>query len=485
MGDKQRAVGGEWRGAGNAGNAGNADACASHTGQGALRKGQGASRMGQGASHTGQGASRMGQEGGERREVKHSMLRRCFDWDYTQPCIYQITIVLAERGSKALGEIVVDEIGEGGRPVAAHCELTELGRAILDHWLKIGEFTPEIKPLYCQLMPDHLHAILRVTRPMKRPLGNAIGGFKTGCEKIYRKLALSTQDKKLALSTRGGGLEGGAGSVAAAQAAELPRLFAPGFQDTILFHEGQLENMFNYLRSNPLRLATKRWAPTLFKVSREIEVALGAAGVGHFSALGNHFLLDRPLAQVQVSRRFFGYKRVAKPGGGLKIAKDAKGEPVAEFSTPEFEARRDELIEAAKHGVVLLSPCVSDGERQIAREALAAGLPLVTMANKGFSKLQKPSGRYFDACAEGRLLMLAPAAWPYQPGEKPMTRFDATAMNRLCQWIAGACASRTGQVADACASRTGQVAGMGAAEINYHGMKPANIDALAREAAMC
>ena len=117
---------------------------------------------------------------------------------------------------------------------------------------------------------------------------------------------------------------------------------------------------------------------------------------------------------------------------------------------------------------------MSDGERQIAREALAAGLPLVTMANKGFSKLQKPSGRYFDACAEGKLLMLAPAAWPYQPGEKPMTRFDATAMNRLCQWIA-----------DACASRTGQVAGVGAAEINYHGMKPANIDDLARKAAMC
>ena len=100
MGDRPRLVDGEWRGAGNA------DACAPHTGQ---------------------------EVGGERREVKHSMLRRCFNWDYTQPCIYQITIVLAERGSKALGEVVVDEIGEGGRPVAAHCELTELGRAILDH----------------------------------------------------------------------------------------------------------------------------------------------------------------------------------------------------------------------------------------------------------------------------------------------------------------------------------------------------------------
>ena len=463
MGNKPRLIDGEWRSAGNAGSARNADACASHTGQGASQTGQG-----DWASHAGQ----VGEPG---REVKHSMLRRCFGWDYTKPCIYQITIVLAERGSKALGELVVDEVAEGGRPLAAHCELSELGRAILDHWLKIGEFTPEIKPLYCQIMPDHLHAILRVLRPMKRPLGNAIGGFKTGCEKLFQSFS-----RGLALFS-----QNGACSVGAAPAAEPPRLFAPGFQDTILFHEGQLENMFSYLRSNPLRLAVKRWAPTLFKVSREIEVSLGAAGVGHFSALGNHFLLERPLAQVQVSRRFFGYRRVAKPGGGLKIAKDATGEPVVDFSTPEFEERREGLFAAAKHGAVLLSPCVSDGERQIAREALVAGLPLVTMANKGFSKLQKPSGRYFDACAEGRLLMLAPAAWPYQPGEKPMTRFDATAMNRLCQWIAGACAPRTGQVAGACAARTGQVAGVGAAEINYHGMKPANIDDLARKAAMC
>ena len=42
-----------------------------------------------------------------------------------------------------------------------------------------------------------------------------------------------------------------------------------------------------------------------------------------------------------------------------------------------------------------------------------------------------------------------------------MTRNDATAMNRLCQWIAGP----------------------GAAEINYHGLQPANIDALAQAAA--
>ena len=74
------------------------------------------------------------------------------------------------------------------------------------HFRRIAEFTPEIKPLYCEVMPDHLHMILQVLRPMKRPLGNAIAGFKTGCEKIYAKM-------------------GGEG-----------RLFAEGFVDEILSH---------------------------------------------------------------------------------------------------------------------------------------------------------------------------------------------------------------------------------------------------------
>ena len=445
-------------------------------------------------------------EGRLRRATVHHMGRRRPSWDYRREGYYVVTIVLNDRRSGALGELEIKKptacaVGAGGtgdavgasgignaarvggtegavewlsvdaakklglkpEAVEARVAFSKLGAAIFAHFRRMGDFTHGLEPVYCAIMPDHLHLLVKVWRELERPLGNAIGGFKTGCEKIYAKM-------------------GGEG-----------RLFAEGFVDQVVLRAGQLAAELNYLQDNPRRLAIKRLFPDLFKVLRRMAVNLrlapqgqvgrgapqGQAGhgapldggavqpaptaraVGYFASLGNPFLLGRPLAQVQVSRRFFGYRRVAKPGGGLKIAKDAAGEPLAEFSTPEFEARREELFAAAKRGAVLLSPCVSDGERQIAREALAAGLPLVTMANKGFSPLQKPSGRYFDACADGRLLMLAPAAWPYQPGEKPMTRFDATAMNRLCQWIAGE----------------------NAAEINYHGMKPTNVDELALAAA--
>ena len=399
------------------------------------------------------------ENGAWRRETIHRMTRRLLDWDYSQRAIYEITLTLANRRSKALGRLLVGD-GAGGwvtpqaarslglepERVVATVELTELGKAVADCWEAIAKFYPKVRVIGKRVMPDHFHGLLFVTEPLGCHLGQVIKGFKIGCNRAARVLNPAILSQGAARGAQGGGL------------------FAEGFVDSILFHEGQLERQINYLRDNPRRLAVKTLFPELFTVADEISVALpglGAGVTGRFAALGNRFLLKRPLAQVQLSRRFFGYKRVAKPGGGLKIARDGGGEPIAEFKTAEFEARRSELFAAAKHGAVLLSPCVSDGERQIAREALKAGYPLITMANKGFARLQKPSGRYFDACAAGQLLMLAPAAWPYQPGEKPMTRFDATAMNRLCQWLAGEAA----------------------AEINYHGMKPANIDALAREAA--
>ena len=411
-----------------------------------------------------------------RVETKHSMLRRCNGWDYRQPCIYQITLVLADRKSQALGRLEIPEDAASGtrQPRAAalgtelsfdslleaaassYIALTPAGEAVKREFWAFGEHHPEIKPLEIAIMPDHIHFIIRVLRPMAKPLGNAIGGFKAGSSK--------------AAIGKGG-------------------LWAEGFQDTILFHEGQLEAMFNYLRDNARRLAVKRLIPDLFRVRRGLRInlklppqaqnslklplqvqnlppssvpaAVAAGLTGHFSAIGNHFLLESPsLIQVQCSRDYLAYGRIPKPGGGLKIERNEKGEPIIEKTTPEFEAKRDMLLAAAKHGAVLISPCISDGEREIARLAFAAGLPVITLRNMGFSPLYKPGGKLFDQTANGKLLLLAPAAWPYQTAEKRMTRFDACALNRIAQLIAGD----------------------GAAEINYHGMKPKDIDRLVREA---
>ena len=449
-----------------------------------------------------------------RLETKHSMLRRCNGWDYRQPCIYQITLVLADRKSKALGRLEIPALPSGAqdRPLSAQnrpfqvqgrllqaqnasgssvpsaeaiglalalaasaeIALTQAGEAVKREFWALGEHHPEIKPLFIQVMPDHVHFIIHVTKPMARPLGQAMAGFKTG-------------SSKAAIGAVG--------------------LWAEGFQDTILFHEGQLDSMFAYLRDNPRRLAVKQLFPDLFRVRNDLILVLprqardnlglppqaqedrelplsaqdnlklplqaqniplcsvlgaGAPSIkAHFSAIGNLFLLDSPnIIQVQCSRSYLAYCRIPKPDGGLKIARNERGAPIIEKATPEFVTKRDELLAAAKHGAVLISPCISDGEREIARLAFAAGLPVIALRNMGFSPLYKPGGKLFDQTANGKLLLLAPAAWPYQTAEKRMTRFDACAMNRIAQLIAGD----------------------GAAEINYHGMKPNDIDRLVCEA---
>ena len=286
--------------------------------------------------------------------------------------------------------------------------------------------------------------------------------------------------------------------------ARAPGIWAPGYVDLILFRAGQLEQMIAYIRDNPRRLGIKRAYPELFKVARDLEVdfaargeaqnpardethnpavgrigscgearshSFGAAGSaparvragippwhgpakGHFMAIGNHFLLSRPIiCQIQCSRSFFAYKR-RRLAGGWQICRDSAGKPIVERSTPEFEAKAAAALLAAAKGAVLLSPCISHGEREIARRAFEAGYRVITLQNKGFSPLYKPGGKLFETCAAGNLLMLAPIGWPYVPGEKPMTRGQAQILNRVAQLISGD----------------------GAVEINYKGMALEDID---------
>ena len=429
-------------------------------------------------------------------EIKHRMTRRLNGWDYCQRAIYMITITLADRTQEWLGKLILAKNGEAQNPLAENGEArnrgavaahscaaipatsggacitpTPFGEAVIEALMEMPRLFPQVQIIEKQLMPEHFHFIIFVREPLPKPLGALIRGFKAGAMKRWKILAKNGEaqhylakngEARNHLASDGAARSNGTVAAHSCAASSAFPAWAEGFQDTILFRDGQLKAMIAYLRDNPRRLAEKRAVPDLFRRVARIALPLdGGRMTGHFEAIGNRHLLARPLHQVQCSRRFFAYRRIPKAGGGMKIARDAAGEPIAASTSPEYGERLADALAAAVHGAVIISPCVSDGERQIAREALKRNLPLVTLQNKGFAHLQKPVGRYFDACAEGRLLMMAPAAWPYTPQEKPMTRFDATALNRLCQWLVGE----------------------DALEINYHGMKPANIDQLAKAAA--
>ena len=164
---------------------------------------------------------------------------------------------------------------------------------------------------------------------------------------------------------------------------------------------GQLKAMANYIADNPRRLTAKRANPELFTVVYNQAVTPERS----CPAIGNRYLLDRPVKrQVQISR---------------SISAEALAE------------KKAELLYAAEHGTVLVSPCISPGEKAIARAALDAGLPLIVLLENGFSSLYKPPGRYFDACANGRLLMLAP--FPYHREKRSITREQCLTLNEWSQ----------------------------------------------------
>ena len=398
------------------------------------------------------------------QETKHRMTRRLADWDYCQRAIYMITVTLEDRRGEPLGKLA-----KNGEDCIAP---TPFGEAVLEALAEMPRIAPQVEIIAVQLMPDHIHFIVFVKAQLARPLGSLVRGFKAGAAKRWKAYIAKNGESQNTQFC-----DAAFCSVPAHSCAGLK--WAEGFQDTVLLHEGQLKAMIAYLRDNPRRLAEKRANPALFRRVERIELPLdGGRLTGGFEALGNRHLLERPLAQVQCSRRFFAYRREAKRGGGMKIARTPDGEPIIESESPEYRERLESALAAAEHGAVVLSPCISDGERQIAREAMKRRLPLVALKNMGFAKLEKPAGRYFDACAEGRLLLLAPAAWPYTTQEKPMTRFDATALNRIAQWLAGGSAP-----GHSCSVPAHSCAGS-PVEINYHGMNPANIDEMAEKAVL-
>ena len=374
-----------------------------------------------------------------------------------------VTLSLADRTRGWLGE-----------PGA----LTALGRIVETKWREIADNWPGVKVEEFVVMPDHLHGILKITARQRHPLGQIVGSFKAKSTAKWRELgrnrpstinneqyaaplaqyAASVTKYAAPLAQYAASASHGAaplahGAAPLAARSPSPSLWQAGYQDSILWGVERRERAAAYIADNPRRLAERRRNPGLFRMCRDLAIPLllGERQItAHFAAVGNHQLLNHPtIFQVQCSRRFFAWRRD-------KWNKPLKSEPPA-VETSEFRAKCAEAQEWAKSGAVIVDPCISEGEREIARRLFAGDAKMILLKNKGFSERGKPEGALFDRCAAGRLLVMAPSAWPYVPGEKKMTRFDACVLNRIAQAIARD----------------------GAAEINYHGMRPADIDRLA------
>lgn len=358
---------------------------------------------------------------GFRFEVIHSMLRRMKDHNYQSRCIYMITICTENR-EPLLGTLRWTK----GQPEDAVVQRTPLGDDVAKCWAAISSHYHGVDTFPLMVMPDHIHGILFVTRDMECHLGQMIKGFKIGCTHAlweiedraaalasgslnynskdgYDRAGCNSKDGNDCAASRS---KGGAASVPASGTQPKRKgLFSSGYQDSILMGKGQLNNMFNYLAQNPYRLAMKRENPDLFRVVNQLKI-----GDQTFAAIGNRWLLNRPVRmQVRCHNN----------------------------TTPQnlqlIQSQKSYFLQRGVKGGVVVSPCISAGEKEIARAALDAGVPLIVILENGFPPMYKPPGKYFEACANGQLLMLAP--WPYHTERRTITRSQCLALNSFAETI--------------------------------------------------
>ena len=326
-------------------------------------------------------------------EKKPSMLRRCVGHDYTARQIYMITMVTEGR-RPLFGQVVGRSDAPADSEHAPHIQLSALGQRVADEWWATTEHHPEVEVIALQMMPDHLHGILFVKEKMEKPLGMALRGFKQSCNRHYRELVLgitaTAEPPQDAQRDRHG------------EDRTHGLLFARGYNDKLLLRSGQLERWLHYLEDNPRRLLMKREHPDLFRVQRDVM----AANIS-FSAIGNRFLLDRPMKlPVQCSRR---------------------------LTEPEIKSTVDTFLKAARQGAVLVSPSISPGEKAVMRAAFDEGLPLIFLQENGFTDLAKPNGARMEACARGQLLILAP--WAHHNEQLTISRGQCLHLNEIARQI--------------------------------------------------
>lgn len=284
---------------------------------------------------------------------------RDFNHDYRGIGMYHITI------GKAAG--IPDFSRLVGTSASFVVERSSIGSAVERQLRRLPDICPGLRLLQYVIMPDHIHALIYVTRPIERALGAYIGAMKVAAGQEARRIH-----------------------------PQLEALFTDDFHDRILRKHHSLDVVFQYIKNNPRRRLIRQERPDFF--SRRYNV-LSFEGLD-FHAYGNLHLLVNPFREQVVVHR---------------------------ADSPQVrQQNRDRWLYTAANGGVLVSPFISPDERAI-REAIE---PLngkhILIVNNAITERYTPPRREHELCQQGRLLIMAPAT-TLEPGRATWMRLNRLA----------------------------------------------------------
>lgn len=122
--------------------------------------------------------------------------------------------------------------------------------------------------------------------------------------------------------------------------------------------------------------------------------------------------------------------------GNLFLLRECCKEPViirSHYSEEYKQELREKWRGVSDAGGVLVSPFISEKEKSVMDETLAAGGKVIVIRDNGFPERFKPLGKQFDYCLSGQLLLIGPAS--YETSRVLLTREKCWELNRLAEKI--------------------------------------------------
>lgn len=306
----------------------------------------------------------------QKRKPARRRGRRKHGHDYRAPWKYHITIAkarsCADFSSIAVRNLASMEVG---------LDYSPLGKII---WSQIKAIQSDYLRIYQHsIMPDHLHLLVHVRKYLPRHLGFYIAEFKSQVTIGWRRM----------------------------KADDEAVVFEGNYHDRIILPEHNLDDVYQYIRSNPYRLAVRHMRPEFFRKER-----LLIAGSREVQAYGNLFHYRNP----------FKY--------GLVVHRSD--------SEAVFRQKLEECLYFADNGGVVVSAFISPREKEIRREIEAADGKIILIHDRPFAGKEKPPRHDFDLCSSGNLLILSPLDYLDLPKSEHPPRWQCLDMNSLAEKIA-------------------------------------------------
>lgn len=299
--------------------------------------------------------------------------KRAFAHNYYAPFIYHI--ILSKNNSfPKFGIVTGDARIPYGQPGCAKIIENEFGHIISKSILGLPKKYPIIQFYQFQVMPDHVHILLRVKEwsvyHLDFYIEQLMGFIAKNCSKIMGKPLLASS------------------------------IFEEGYCDKPLLLGISLDGWYKYIQLNPHRLAMRLQYPLFFQRIRQLIIENKTC-----EAYGNLFLLSNPdKSAIKISRSFSPLKR---------------------------EELKNHWQLEAKKGVVMVSPFISRKEKEIRQMIEEEDGKIILITHEIFPDRFKPSSHNFELCSKGRLLIISMG----YPLKTPLSRAICNEMNSLAKEI--------------------------------------------------